>query len=48
MLFRSQYPPNVDIPDALYKLIKLDEAKVDEIFDELPEQVSIAESIFGE
>lgn len=43
-----QYPPNVDIPDALYKLIKLDEAKVDEIFDELPEQVSIAESIFGE
>lgn len=44
----SQHASDTEISDELYALIKLDAAKVDEIADELPEQVSIAETIFGE
>lgn len=43
-----QHPTNADISDELFGLIKLDAAKVDEITEQMPEQVSIAESIFGE
>lgn len=43
-----QHSTNAEISDDLYTLIKLDPAKVAEIEAEVPEQTSIAESIFGE
>jgi len=43
-----QHPSNADISDDLFGSIKVNAAKVDEIFEQLPEQVSIAEAIFGE
>jgi len=43
-----QHATNAEISDDLYTLIKLDPAKVAEIEAEVPEQTSIAESIFGD
>lgn len=43
-----QHRPNAEINDDLYTLIKLDPEKVAKIEEELPEQTSIAESIFAD